>query len=187
MFINGALGNLAPIYSGYPSPQSGHLGQFRVLLGDRILEANRMISTTTRDVLLNTGAITVETPRKAGMDWTSDLLDYTRTSRAGENIVRLPVRFLKINDNVAIWSAPLELFCEISNEIRDKSPFPFTFYFGLTNGWLGYLLPESEFAHGGYEPTDSPFPSSAARDLTESVMSYLKGEMISLGKERIRK
>ena len=55
-------------------------------------------------------------------------------------MVRLPVRFLKINEDIAIWSAPVELFCEISNEIRDRSPFPYTFYFGYTNGWLGYLL-----------------------------------------------
>ena len=45
VFINGAAGNLAPIYSVYPSPEAGHLGEFRVLLGDKILDANRKIST----------------------------------------------------------------------------------------------------------------------------------------------
>lgn len=180
VFINGAMGNLAPIYSVYPDPRSGHLNQFRVLLGDKILAANKMISTTTNEVTLTTGALIVETPRKAGMGWTSDLGDYTRTTKTGVNLVKLPVRFLKINDDVAIWSAPLELFCEISNEIRDSSPFPFTFYFGLTNGWLGYLLPESEFKYGGYEPDVSPYTPSAAKDLTESVVGYLKGEMLSL-------
>jgi neutral ceramidase len=180
VFINGALGNLAPIYSVYPDPKSGHLGQFRVLLGDKILAANRMITATTNDVHLNTGGIIVETPRKAGMDWTSDLTAYTHTTKSGEKMVKLPIRFLKINDDVAIWSAPLELFCEVSNEIRDRSPFPFTFYFGLTNGWLGYLLPESEYKHGGYEPEDSPYTPSAARDLTEPVVNYLNGEMVSL-------
>lgn len=179
VFINGAMGNLAPIYSVYPNPRSGHLGQFRVLLGDKIITANKMISVTTDEVTLTTGSIIVETPRKAGMGWTSDLGAYTRTTKSGENIVKLPVRFLRINDNLAIWSAPLELFCEISNEIRDSSPFPYTFYFGLTNGWLGYMLPESEFKFGGYEPAVSPYTPSAARDLTESVVSYLKGEMLS--------
>jgi neutral ceramidase len=180
VFINGALGNLAPIYSVYPDPESGHLGQFRVLLGDKIITANKMISSTTDEVILKTGALIVETPRKAGMGWTSDLADYTRTTKTGEKIVKLPIRFLKINDDVAIWSAPLELFCEISNEVRDRSAFPFTFYFGLTNGWLGYLLPESEYEHGGYEPGDSPYTPSAARALTESVLTYLNGKMLDL-------
>ena len=178
VFINGALGNLAPIYSGYPNPQSGHLGQFRVLLGDKILEANQKITGTTNKVTLNTGALIVETPRK-DMEWTSDLPDYTRTTKEGIKMVKLPVRFFKINEDVAIWSAPLELFCEISNEIRDSSPFPYTFFFGVTNGWLGYMLPEYEYEHGGYEPTDSPYTPAAAGDLTRAVGKYLRSESIN--------
>jgi neutral ceramidase len=177
VFINGAMGNLAPVYSVYPDPRSGHLDQFRVLLGDKILAANQLISTTTNEVKLLSGAITVETPRKTGMNWPLDLADYTRITDTGDTVVKLPVRFLKINDDVAIWSAPLELFCEISNEIRDKSPFPFTFYFGITNGWLGYLLPEAEFKHGGYEPEVSPYTPRAAEDLTNAVVNYLNGKL----------
>ena len=177
IFINGAAGNLAPIYSVYPDPGSGHLGEYRVLLGDKILEANRKISTTTDEVVLCPGSLIVETPRKPGLAWPSDFGNYTRTTNTGVNMVRLPIRFLKINEDIAIWSAPVELFCEISNEIRDHSPFPYTFYFGYTNGWLGYLLTESEYKYEGYEPTVSPYTPGAARDLTEAVVSYLQGEM----------
>jgi neutral ceramidase len=176
LFINGALGNMAPIYSVYPDPQSGHLGQFRVLLGDKILDANQKITSTTDRVVLSPGSLIVETPRKPDLGWPSDFGNYTRTSNTGVDLVRLPVRFLNINEDIAIWGAPLELFCEISNEIRDRSPFPYTFYFGLTNGWLGYLLPESEYKYGGYEPGVSPYTPGAARDLTEAVITYLMGE-----------
>ena len=177
IFINGAAGNLAPIYSVYPTPESGHLGEFRVLLGDKILDANRKISTTTNEVVLNSGAITVETPRRAGLSWPAHFASYTRTTNTGVNMVRLPIRFLRINEDIAIWSAPVELFCEISNEIRDRSPFPYTFYFGYTNGWLGYLLTAEEYKHGGYEPTVSPYTPQAAGDLTEAVVAHLQGEM----------
>jgi neutral ceramidase len=183
LFINGALGNLAPLYSVYPNPESGHLGQFRVLLGDKILEANRKISTTTDKVILFPGSLTVETPRRPDLSWPSDFGNYTRTTNTGVNLVRIPIRFLKINEDIAIWSAPLELFCEISNEIRDRSPFPYTFYFGLTNGTFNYLMPESEYKCGGYEPFDSPFTPEAARDLTEAVESYLKSEMMTPNRE----
>src|SRR5690606_33131415 len=115
------------------------------------------------------------------LGWSADLGDYTSTTNTGINMVRLPVRFIKINDNIAIWSAPLELFCEISNEIRDRSPFLYTFYFGYTNGSLGYLPNESAWENGGYEPNVSPFTPAAGRDLTESVVGYLKGEL--LGKD----
>ena len=177
VFINGAAGNLAPIYSVYPSPEAGHLGEFRVLLGDKILDANSKISNTTNEVILSPGAITVETPRKEGLAWPAHFGNYTRTTNTGINIVRLPVRFLKINEDIAIWSAPVELFCEISNEVRDRSPFPYTFYYGYTNGWLGYLLTEAEYKYGGYEPTVSPYTPQAASDLTEAVVTYIQGEM----------
>ncbi len=179
LFINGAAGNLAPIYSVYPSPKAGHLAQFRVLLGDKILDANKRVSFTTNEVILSAGSMTVETPRKAGLEWPSELGNYTRTTKTGTKMVQLPIRFLNINDEVAIWSAPLELFCEISNEIRDRSPFPYTFYFGYSNGWLGYMLTEGEWEHGGYETSVSPYTPSAAKDLTQSVISYLQAEMRS--------
>jgi len=84
---------------------------------------------------------------------------------------------LNINDELAIWSAPLELFCEISNEIRDRSPFPFTFYYGYTNGSLGYMPTEVEWQYKGYEPSLSPFTPSAGKDLIEGVLNHLQGKM----------
>jgi hypothetical protein len=180
LFINGAAGNLAPIYSVYPNPKAGHLGQFRVLLGDKILDANKEIVSTTDAIKLFTGSITIETPRKANLAWPADLEKYTRTTNKGVNMVKLPIRFFKINEDVAIWSAPLELFCEISNGIRERSPFPFTFYYGYTNGWLGYLASEKEWQHGGYEVERvSPYTISVEKDFTEPIVSYLQNEMVN--------
>lgn len=177
MFINGAAGNLAPIYSVYPSPRAGHLGEFRVLLGDKILQANDKIRSTTDKVTLTSAAITLETPRKPGLAWPEELATYNRTARDSSHYVRMPVRFLKIGD-VAIWSAPVELFCEVSNEIRERSPFEYTFYYGYTNGWLGYLPAEEEWKYGGYEVERvSPFTPEAAGALTEAVLAYLKGKV----------
>lgn len=177
LFINGAAGNLAPIYSTQPNPGAGHLSQFRVLLGDKIIEAYKKILFTTDKVKLNTGSLVVETPRKPGLEWPESLDDYIHKTSAGMEVVKLPIRFLRINEEIAIWSAPVELFCEISNQIRDNSPFPYTFYFGYSNGWFGYLLTEEEYTHGGYEPTASPFTPRAEKDITEAVITYLQGEL----------
>lgn len=179
LFINGAAGDLAPIYSVYPDPVSGHLNQFKVLLGDKIIEANKKITSTSDKVRIITRSLTIETPRKPGLGWTDELGKYT-TTKAGVHMVKLPVYFLKLKDDIVIWSAPIELFCEVGSKIRDRSPFPFTFYFGYSNGWLGYLPSEDQWKHGGYEVnTASPYTPSAERDLTEPVVSYLQGEMRS--------
>ena len=178
LYLNGAAGNLAPLYSVYPNAAAGHMGEFRVLLGDKILEANSKIKYPVDEVKLIPDEIIVETPRKPGLGWTDDLSRYTVIKKPGDTLVRLPVRLLKINRDIAIWSAPIELFCEVSNEVRSRSPFPYTFYFGYTNGWFGYMPTEAEWPHGGYEvDVVSPFTPKAAGDLTESVVDYLQGKM----------
>ncbi len=177
LFINGAAGNIGPIYSQYINPEKGHLNQFNVLLGDKILDAYQKISATTDQVILKSGSRIVETLRRKGLEWPKDFGSYTRTTNSGEKLVLLPIRFLKINDDIAIWSAPLELFCEISNEIRDRSPFPYTFYFGYTNGSMGYMPTEAEWKHKGYEPSISVFTPSADKYLIKGVLNHLQGEM----------
>ena len=180
LYIQGAAGNMAPIYSVYPDFESGHLSQFRVLLGDRILEANRQLGPTTSDVRLSLDMQTVETPlRKDNLAWPPGLGDYLRKTSTGAAVVRIPVRFLQINEDIAIWAAPLELFCEIGMNVRDKSPFPFTFHFGYCNGFLGYFPTKTAFAEGGYEPSpaSSPYTPQGEADLTSAVVTYLQGKV----------
>jgi hypothetical protein len=81
---------------------------------------------------------------------------------------------LIVNDDLALWSAPVELFCEISMGIRSRSPFAQTFYFGYTNGWFGYLVTKKAFAEGGYETRTSPFTESVEDDLTQVVSACLR-------------
>ena len=175
LFINGAAGNIAPIYSTQPTPF--RLKEFEPLLGDRILEANAKMTASSADVVFKTGGTIVETPRREGLKWPAYMNHYTGKASSGIDVVKLPVRFLKINKDIAIWSAPLELFCEISNEVRDRSPFPYTFYYGYTNGWLGYLLTDEEFPYGGDETTVTPFKPGAGRDLINGVLGYIEGQM----------
>jgi hypothetical protein len=60
------------------------------------------------------------------------------------------------HDEVAPWSAPVELFCEISINVRDHSPYPHIFYLGYANGWLGYLPARQALAEGGRETRTNP-------------------------------
>lgn len=187
LFINGAAGNLAPLYSVskkvYGSKES-ELDQMCVFLGDKIMEANRNIGTAVSDIRLFTGQLVIETPMKEGLKWPNDLKNYTRTTANAKRLIRLPARFLRINEDIAIWSLPVELFCEISNEIRDRSPYPYTFYYGYTNGWLGYLPSDNEWKYGGYEiDVVCPYTPVVGRKVTESVLGYLEGELKSKNRE----
>ncbi|MBS1874100.1 MAG: neutral/alkaline non-lysosomal ceramidase N-terminal domain-containing protein [Acidobacteria bacterium] len=173
LYVNGAAGDIAPIYSVYDTPRAAHLGEFRILLGDRILEANRALRGAAQPAL-ELAEATVETPRKSGLGWPAELGRYAARTAGGEDLVRLPIRYLRIGD-AAIWSAPVELFCEIALRVRAESPFRQTFYFGYANGWLGYLPTAAAFREGGYEPRTSPFTPDAERDLGNAVSAFLAG------------
>jgi hypothetical protein len=165
LFVNGAAGNLAPIYSVYADARSGHLTQFNVLLGDRILSAARSMAAGTAEAALTASELLVATPNREGLTWPEELAQYRG---------RVPVRFLRINDTV-IWAAPVELFCEIAIAVRERSPFSHTFYFGYTNGWFGYLPTAAAFAEGGYEPRTSVYTDRAEADLTQGVVAAIQG------------
>ena len=172
LYVNGAAGNIAPIYSVYPNERAGHLSQFRVLLGNRVLAAFKSMGPGTAEVAIRHGERIVETPRKDGLAWPEELSAY---AAAGPRpMVKLPIRFVRINDTV-IWSAPVEMFCEIAMDVREQSPFAHTMYFGYTNGWLGYMPTERGFAEGGYEPRTSPFSPQVEADLKSAVVAFLQG------------
>ncbi len=163
-----------PSTTVYPTPSAGHLSEFRVLLGDRILEANRQLTKGSADINLRLDELTVETALKPGLEWPPELARYSRVEDSGRTLLRLPVRVLRLNDAV-IWSAPVELFSEIAIEVRARSPFAHTLYFGYTNGWFGYLPTAKAFAEGGYEPQTSPFTEAAEADLTRQLVTFLQG------------
>jgi neutral ceramidase len=165
LFVNGAAGNLAPIYSVYADARSGHLTQFNVLLSDRILAAVRSMGAGTGEVTLQASEQSIATPNREGLAWPEELAQYRG---------RVPVRFLRINHTV-MWAAPVELFCEIAIAVRERSPFSHTFYFGYTNGWFGYLPTAAAFAEGGYEPRTSVYTDRAEADLTQGVMAAIQG------------
>jgi neutral ceramidase len=173
LFINGACGDMAPICLRQDNIED----RYSVILGDKILDANKSIKTTSSEVTLRIGKTIIQTHRREGLGWVDELADYSRTTNDGVNLVRIPVYFLNINKDTVVWAAPLELFCQIAMNIRNESTFPFTFYFGLTNGTLLYLPTKEAFTQGGYEPKVSPFTAQAEDDFTKGVTAYLKGKL----------
>lgn len=175
LYINGAAGNMAPIYTVQQDFAAAHITEFNVLLGDKILAANRSMTTVTSQVSLRASEKRVATPRRAGFGWDDSLGNYLEAAAGEAGTVRFPVRFLIINEDIALWSAPVEMFCEISMGVRNRSPFPHTFYFGYADGWLGYLPTRQAFTEGGYETKTNPFTGQVEEDITHTVDAYLQG------------
>jgi neutral ceramidase len=174
LYVNGAAGDIAPIYSTQ-SMSGAHLPEFKVMLGDRILAIIRSLGPGASEVRIEAGEKVVETPLRKDFRWDEDLRSYLRVASPDLTMIRLPVRFVTLGREVVLWAAPLELFCEIAMDVRKRSPFPFTFYYGYANGWLGYLPTRIAFAEGGYEVKTSPFTEQAEQHLAEGAMTYIEG------------
>jgi len=170
LFINGATGDIAPIYSVYDDFKRVRITEFNVLLGDRIVQANHGLMPAESGVSLKASEEDVALPLKPGLTWPEELSAYITP----QSQVRLPLRFLRVNKETVIWAAPLELFCEIAMEVRRQSPVKNTFYFGYTNGWLGYFPTKKAFPEGGYETTVTPFTPEGEAALKSAVLARLQ-------------
>ncbi len=170
LYINGATGDIAPIYSVYDDFKRVRIAEFNVLLGDRIVQAMNTLPASAAAVKLEAAEEYLVTPLKAGLKWPEELAAYITP----QSEVRLPLRFLRINKETALWAAPLELFCEIAMDVRAQSKVKNTFYFGYANGWLGYLPTKQAFSEGGYETTTTPFTPAAEAALKQAVLARMK-------------
>lgn len=64
--------------------------------------------------------------------------------------ISIPLQVISIGD-LAITTAPFEIFAETGLELKDKSPFKDGFTIGLANGHWGYLPTPNQHNNGGYE------------------------------------
>lgn len=86
--------------------------------------------------------------------------------------------------DLAITSAPCEVFVEIGLEIKDKSPFKPTFMVSLANGYNGYLPTPEHHKLGGYETwraRSSYLEVNASTKITQNIfemLAKLKSEQV---------
>ena len=96
------------------------------------------------------------------------------TSSTGE------VWAMRVGDT-AIIGTPGEVFSEIGQEVRSRSPFATTLFAGYCQGVLGYISTAAEHPFGGYEPTvaqrgydhPAPFAPEAAAVLVDACLDLL--------------
>jgi len=98
-------------------------------------------------------------------------LTYAEPDRT-ENVI---VQAIRIGDQ-AIVSMPFEVLVEIGLEIKEKSPFPYTFLIELANGAYGYLPPPHQHELGGYETWigTSRFEKDSSVILTQNLLEMLR-------------
>ncbi len=78
--------------------------------------------------------------------------------------------------NSALISLPCELFTEIGQEIKARSPMAHTWCLGLANGQIGYVPTREAISQGGYE-ADTRAPDDAAAEQIVARSLELLGQL----------
>ncbi|MDH7501269.1 MAG: hypothetical protein QHJ82_00955 [Verrucomicrobiota bacterium] len=53
--------------------------------------------------------------------------------------------------DIALVGVPSELFTQLGIDIKNRSPFRYTYVVGLANDWIGYVPDMTAFKLGGYQ------------------------------------
>lgn len=83
------------------------------------------------------------------------------------------VQALRIGD-LALVSAPGELFVELGLQIKQRSPFGRTMVVELANDSVGYLPTRRAYEEGAYEPEASLFGPGVGEQIAETALGLLE-------------
>ena len=94
-------------------------------------------------------------------------------SNIKEDYVEVPLRVYKAGD-IAWSAAPFEMFDKTGKEIREASPFPFTFSQGYTDANFYYLPTDESFEYGCYEVDTTRYKRGTAEMVRDKLIEMLK-------------
>lgn len=89
-------------------------------------------------------------------------------------ILPLDIQAVRISDEIAIVSLPGEIFVDLGNAIREKSPFKQTIVLELAQGDYLYVPTLKAFEEGSYETIDSVLAPGGGEAVVEKALEVLK-------------
>jgi neutral ceramidase len=96
--------------------------------------------------------------------------------RTGVPLAPVPAELCALRfGDVALVTAPGEIFNETGTEVKRRSPLPRTCYVAYTNGTIGYVPIPAAYPEGGYEVTHAcRVGPEAAPMITETSLRLLE-------------
>lgn len=125
------------------------------ILGDMEFIRTPMLKVESRELSMPGR----EDPKFAKEDistkWPTQLEHYrkafTAMKRSEKPVYKTVLTGIRVGDDFAIISNPVEMFCETGLDIKKDSPFKMTMIATLTSGACGYIPTLKGFEEGGYE------------------------------------
>ena len=196
IFSQGCSGNINHINVKGEAPQSGN---FRAEKNGTILAAE-VLKTYTRLSPLNIKAIKVKSEivniplaeiSKEELSWArktaatfgkpnaAPFLDLVKAikmlsveERQGKPI-QAEIQVFSLGDSCAIVSFPYEMFTELGQYLKSRSPYPYTIITEITNGYNGYMPDAKAYSEGNYEPLSTKAAPGSGEIIVENALRML--------------
>jgi hypothetical protein len=137
--------------------------------------AAELVASLEQDV----AALSGEDGNAGRLHWAATRLERARAALESWETGELPepvpaeVQAWRVGD-LAVVTAPGEIFNQIGVEIKGASPFAQTLFVGYANGSIGYVPVPEAYPEGGYEVTHaSRVAPEAAGRLTDACLAAL--------------
>lgn len=84
------------------------------------------------------------------------------------------VQVITLGREIAFVGLPGEIFVDLGNQIKAKSPYPVTIVVSLANGALGYIPDRPAYAEGAYEVISTRVAAGGGEKLVEAALRLLQ-------------
>ena len=195
LFVNGAQGTMD--IDGLKDRDWSGVERAGTALSDVVINATRSMSYSEHPILQTGYTKYTINPRiitKSELKWAENILEKTSGSvesladGVGDDYKALLFKRLHDRENCPIEvehtcfvvgnfsfiSFPGELFTEIGQTIKRKSPFAHTFIIGLANGEIGYVPTERAIREGGYAVETREVGDEAEDAIVSRCLNLLK-------------
>lgn len=196
IFSQGCSGNINHVNVNGDTPQSGNFKAEEngtVLAGEVIKTYARLSALDINSIKVKSEIVTLplaeisqdelewasETAAKFGERDAAPFLDFVKAfkmlrieERKGEPL-QTEIQAFTLGDSCAIVSFPNEMFTELGQYLKSRSPYPYTIITELTNGSNGYIPDRKAYDEGGYEPISTRAAPGSGEILVENALRML--------------
>ena len=196
MFTQGCCGNINHLNVNSETEQSGYMEAERigtVLAGEVIRTCTRLkplhighISVKSEIIPLPLAEIderdlpwAIEITSKYGKPDAAPFMDMVKAFKITEiyerkgNPVNAEIQVIALGDSCAIVSLPGEIFTELGQYIKSRSPYPFTVIEELANVSVDYIPDMKAFIEGNYEPVSARCAAGSGELLAGKAIEML--------------
>jgi hypothetical protein len=87
--------------------------------------------------------------------------------------IQTEIQVFALGDSCAIVSFPNEMFTELGQYLKSRSPYKYTIITELTNGSNGYIPDRKAYSEGNYEPLSTRAAPGSGEIMVENALRML--------------